>query len=257
MKLPYYNQDPYNSIIIDEINKKPNITNDNCAIIYQGYDSPGKKDSTYVFRKEAENFCDCYALNFKKVTYGFNKCSGRYRRFESVLEFMDSRSKGTQNWIFLCHGGSSWLGIGAKLPGFSTRDARMFIKLIDIIVSKHVAPNVILFSCLTSEDLYGRDEDDVRHGDNSFADCVRDFLCSRSAIYCRVVAHRTRGHATVNPYVDFVEGNGSIVGGVGSLQVPGKNLRSIFKKKLDDRNSDFRFRFPFMTIRAIHEELLL
>jgi hypothetical protein len=114
---------------------------------------------------------------------------------------------------------------------------------------------VILYCCSTGDDGQGLSAPGT--GDGSFADTLRDQLCVATRSMCRVVAHTTVAHATRNPNVLFFEGLGSPVGGVGGL-APVTPKHALWKPwKLALRNNpDFRFRFPSMTVAAIHEELI-
>ena len=82
-------------------------------------------------------------------------------------------------------------------------------------------------------------------------------ICVAGVVHCRVTAHTTVGHATMNPRVVFVDGMGSAQGGVGGYApvAPGSASWVAWKQALRSQKSTLRFRMPYMTPEAIHAEL--
>lgn len=95
-------------------------------------------------------------------------------------------------------------------------------------------------------------------GDGGFADCLRDAMCRAGLVDCRVVAHVTAGHATMNPRKRFFEGLGSPVGGIGGMDVvrPRSALWSRWCRRLRDTDDPLRFQLVEMTVGEIHRALV-
>lgn len=90
-------------------------------------------------------------------------------------------------------------------------------------------------------------------GDGGMADALRDSL-SEKAKLGHLDAHTTTGHTTINPYVRRFaqDGRGPLTGG-HYLVEPDSRLWKKWRTSL--KNTDLRFRYPFMTQDEIHAEL--
>jgi len=156
---------------------------------------------------------------------------------------------------FFCHGLKNSIQLG-----FSVHNLSM---LIDAMESR-VMPDVViaLFCCSAARDLDSEIQDDksvnVISGDGGFADTFRDLLCKKTnAIDCRVVAHVTAGHTTINPWVKYFDGNGSKTGGYGGkwLVEPKSRLWKKWIRVLKNKNSLLRYRYLFYSIARVRMEL--
>lgn len=215
------------------------------------HNAHGKKDVTGAFLPEAERFKGLCDEGSEIVTFDNRKGFAARRR--QVLAAMSER-RDFDTVAFFCHGWEK--GIQA---GFSKTTVKVLAKAILDVCGANDNVIVPLFCCSTGED---PDDDPITAagtGDDSFADRLRDALCQDGAPHCRVMGHTTVAHTTSNPMVLFMDGMGSVHGGVGGYPPvnPGnKALWRAWKKSLRDRkNNTLRLRFPFMGVGDIHEEL--
>jgi hypothetical protein len=143
----------------------------------------------------------------------------------------------------------AWFGHGLPRslpqPWIGLKDVDHFASVF--ASSKVPRQTVVLYACSTGAGGVG--------GDGGFADALRDALCRAGSVNCRVVAHVTAGHATRNPNVRFFDGMGSATGGAGGYYpvAPGSALWKKWVRAL--RETDMRFRFPFLSVAEIHAEL--
>lgn len=212
------------------------------------HNSHGKRDVTGAFAPEASRFMKAVATSGDIVPIDNRKPMSKRRT--QVLTAMEA-AEGTFDGIaFFCHG---WLdGIQC---GFQRRHAPILAKAIWDLTS-HDLVNVPLYCCSTGDDPHDKPLEAAGTGDDSFADRLRDALCAQGAQYCRVMGHTTVAHTTKNPHALFFDGMGSPVGGVGGYPPVGRKPRTLWtawRKAL--RETDLRFRFPFMTVADIHAEL--
>ncbi len=208
------------------------------------YDRPGKKDVTYAFRPECDRFIDTMGGHRNKIFVIDNKKKFADRG-RAVIEGCNEASEDPRTFdcvAFFCHGWRNGMEFG-----FTRRNAKSLAAAIWKATKK---TNVVvpLYLCSTGS---GRN-----HGAISFADTLRDELCKAGAVNCRVMAHSAVKHTTKNPDALFFDGMGSPVGGTGGYPVVavGSTIRRRWVAAL--RNTDLRFRFPFMRLGAIHNELL-
>ncbi len=220
------------------------------------YNSHGKRDVTGAFLPEAKRFAllfdTCHIIQFD------NRAPFAARRREVLGELERARDRNSPNTVaFFCHG---WVdGIQA---GFKRRHCKQLASVIRPLGFGD--PIVPLYCCSTGDDEFDDPQsavgspwhDGCGPGEGSFADKLRDELCADGGIYCRVVAHETVGHTTRNPYVLLFDGMGSSYGGVGGY-MPVAQRSKIWRawKRALRKDPDFRFRFPYMTIEEIHNEL--
>ena len=69
------------------------------------------------------------------------------------------------------------------------------------------------------------------------------------------MAHTTAGPATVNPFIKFFDGQGSKFGGTGASFLIPPGTPRYWKALRKHLQTDFRFRFPFMTVTEVQAEL--
>jgi hypothetical protein len=216
------------------------------------HNTPGKRDVTGAFAPEAEKFLKVHGGG---VVHAFNNQKPMAHRRQQVLEIIKAEGK-DENFdavAFFCHGWST--GIQA---GFMRPHIQALATAIDTATGATRDLGVVLYCCSTGDDPQDQPDEAAGTGDNSFADRLRDALCATGDgnEFCRVTAHSTVAHATQNPYVLFFDGMGSKVGGVGGYFPvgPGSPLWPKWRKKL--RETDLRFRFPFLSVEELHKELL-
>lgn len=209
------------------------------------WNRPGRKDVTHAFEPECIGLLDtkgsgldCKFSIDNKQTYA--------RRKKEVLKCLKIASQWATPFnavAFFCHGWRNGMEFG-----FRRNDTPILAKHI-VAACKDRNVLVYLYTCSTAK---GPD-----HGAISFADSLRDELCKHGSTRCRVMAHTRPGHTTRNPHAMFFDGYGSPIGGTGGVPVVGR--KSVIWKKWRIKLRDdptFRFRFPSMSIGAIHQELL-
>ncbi len=219
------------------------------VILVPTTNSHGKKDVTGAFLPEATSFAQSRLRAGDYVdTFAIDNTKGLPQRRAQAMERLKYLSAaGEFDCVAMfCHG---WRD-GVQ-HGFTR-------KTIQDLAGLPLSSDVVfaLYCCSTGEDQAKRDVEAPGVGDGSFADVLRDALCAAGSPDCRVVAHTTVAHTTRNPHVVFFDGMGSSIGGVGGIAPvgPRHKLWRNWKAALQS-TTDFRFRFPFMSIAQIHAEL--
>lgn len=221
-------------------------------VIRPRYNEEGKKDVTHAFEPESERFIEVNKLDATRLVFDNKKPLPN--RAEYILSSLKAANKVQRFDViaFFCHGWRD--GIQA---GFGTKGAKMQKNLEDLIsvLRLNEDQHIALYCCSTgASDPNISKETASGSGDNSFADKLRDKLCQYSAVECRVVAHTTAAHTTMNPNVIFFDGMGSSIGGAGGY-FPVPPNHELWKKWRLALRTDFRFKFPFMSVGEIHSFL--
>lgn len=252
---------PYGPYIVDGGPGK--IPADEVAILVPKYDT-SKPDATGAFHPESINFSDFWTLDKDKIVYVNNRLPKSCHRPGNVAEELLKQMREVQGrsskpiavWVFFCHGYTHGLQFSIRSPNhpqFDSKYREAYEEFLNII-SEHPSPLLALYACSTGDDPDGDPDSAPGSGDDSFADCVRDDLCKRGAIYSRVFAHTTAGHTSCNPMIKFFDGDGLPSGAEGAKLIaqPGskefRNLRTLLK-------TDFRFKVPFMTQVSVRDLL--
>jgi hypothetical protein len=221
------------------------------------HNSHGKRDVTGAFRPEAKRIAKLF--HGSRVIEFDNRCGFVTRRHEvlGALRTTPSQSGPFDTVIFLCHGWTD--GIQA---GFKRRDAAKLATAIRYAV-RRADVRVPLYCCSTGDDEFDDPfqavaspyHDGCGPGEGSFADKLRDRLCELGAVTCSIMGHTCEGHTTRNRHALRFEGMGSSYGGIGGFRLvaPGSKLWRPWCDAL--KVGDFRFRFPYMTVANVHEEL--
>lgn len=221
--------------------------------------SHGKSDVTGVFQPEAEAFVTYHGLDPDKHIVVLDNNKSRYSLANEVIrEIKDRQPKTT---AFFCHGFTHYIQLGPRSPNHpfaQENDKKLFRKFCKALADAYDAPTLLLYACSTGNDP-DKDEPDTAPGagDGSFADVCRDKMCEYGAVWCRVMAHTTAGPATINPYIKLFDGNGSRFGGTGAAFIVPPGTAKFWKALRRHLQTDdsFRFRFPYMTLANIQEEL--
>ena len=206
-----------------------------------------KADYTGAFLPESNAYAKVHNIPeddvFEIDVHGTNKTQRR----EQVLLAIEDRGQHhdiIKSIAFFCHGLKNQIQLGFNVNN-------LFLLARDM--GKYCDEEVVvpIYACSAARDLdrqIADDQDpDAIGGDGGFADILRDALCSEHMTYCRVMAHVTTGHTTVNPWVRFFDGDGNVDGGEGGYWVvpPKKELWRRWIHWL--RKDNNRFRFPFMS----------
>ena len=191
---------------------------------------PGKKDFTGAFYPEAKKFTD------QVFTVPLDR-TPEYKRDLVVARIRAVRPSSVG---FFCH------GLTRKMElGFDTGTVNELASaLADVGCSK-----VSLYCCSTGG---GKG----LGGDGGFADELRDAMCRHGLITCRVLAHTTSAHTTMNPFKRVFDGLGSSVGGTGGQWVvkPGSELWKVWRRRLKE-DAAFRLSLADKGVGRIHYEL--
>jgi hypothetical protein len=194
----------------------------------------GKRDFTGAFDPEARTFAKLHGGSVIRVPLEGSEIARR----KCVLGHIGIHQP---SWVaFVCHGLTTGIELGFR---------RIHVGELAEALAAARCPRVTLYACSTSGG-------PGLGGDGGFADMLRDAMCRAGLTYCLVDGHVGPGHATQRPHVRRFEGNGSLVGGTGGswIVAPGSGLWKPWVRAL--RDTDLRFRFPRMTVGAIHAELL-
>jgi hypothetical protein len=216
-------------------------------------DTPGKRDCTGAFLPEARLFTRLHSMS-PPACFPNAEGVGFRARGEAVLAALAQR-RDLDVVAFFCHGWRDGLQCGFRL---GTID-----RLADALAVAGTRQLVVaLYACDAARDADDARADDTGAagpgGDGGFADELRDALCRRGLVDCRVDAHVTTAHTTRNPYVRRFEGGGSVTGGQGGawLVRPGSRLWRPWVEALRAPSTrPLRLRFPLMSAAEIHAEL--
>lgn len=207
-------------------------------ILLPDRNSSGKKDFSHAFEPEAVSFAKLLRSNTSERcdVVQIDMSEGKLVRGMRFCQAISARAKPPLDCL-------AWFGHGlaSGLPqvGLGLKDVD---RIASVFASSKVPrQTVVLYACST--------------GGGGFADALRDALCMAGSVNCRVVAHTNAGHCCRNPNVRFFDGMGSAHGGAGGYYpvAPGSALWKRWVKAL--RETDLRFRMPFMEVKEIHEEL--
>ncbi len=252
---------PYGPYISDKIPES--IPPGEVALFVPKYNSK-RHDATGAFHPEAINFCKRWNIPRDNIHYIDNKLPKSVHRpgniadalLDEMEEVQAAAEKPIAIWIFLCHGYTHGIQFSIRSPGhrhFDPEYKKRYDRFLDII-GDHSSPLLIMYACSTSNDPNGEKDTAPGSGDGSWADYVRDDLCKKGAVFCRVFTHATAGPATTNPFIKLIDGEGVAEGGVGGqlLAAPRTtelvNLRALLQ-------TDFRFEVPFLTFSVIQDKI--
>jgi len=221
------------------------------------HNAKNKVDVTAVFKPEAEKFCKFHGLKPADHIVVFDNKKSRYPLANQIIKEIKARKPKVV--AFFCHGFTHYIQAGPRSPKHpyaQDNDKKLFRAFIKALTDAYVAPNLILYACSTGDEP-DKDMADTAPGagDDSFADVCRDKMCENGATFCRVMAHTTAGPATVNPHIKFFDGLGSRFGGTGAAFIVPPGTAKFWKALRAHLQTDFRFRFPFMTVVDIQAEL--
>lgn len=212
------------------------------------HDRPGRRDVSKAFDPACDNFIDVVGDAEATICVFNNRAHFAERRREVLYWLNDAENDVAFPYDtigFFTHGWKNGVEFG-----FTRKTAGQLAAGIWAASGKNPRVVVPLYLCSTGAG--------ANHGAISMADSLRDELCKLGAVHCRVMAHRKLGHTSKNPHAIFMDGMGSPVGGVGGYPVVGARtqLWRRWVRECRSAESTLRFRFPFMTLGAIHRELL-
>jgi hypothetical protein len=225
----------------------------NTLIFAPKHNSRSRSDATGAFQPEARRYMQVRGGG--RIVHIDNRWAMPERADEVLREIVMGPGNGGR-WdtvAFFCHGLSDRIQLG-----FTLRN----VKTLARALAESSSPNVRipLYACSTASTLrrllrLGKGPG----GDGGFADQLRDELCRQGLTGCRVMAHVTSGHCTLNPHARFFDGRGSDVGGQGGEYVvrpPTDSANTLWSMWRAGLKTDLRFHFPHMEIADIHATLL-
>ena len=227
-------------------------------VFYSSKNSKGKKDATAVFIPESQKFATVNSVSASQNCVISVDCTQTKdeRKKDVIREILCAGSivsKPIDAIAFFCHG---WTG-GIQV-GIWKKDIKEFVQALIKSCSKSLI--ITLYACLTAENDVP-DNDWARPGpgtDGGFADLLRDEM-GRQGFVGHVDAHKTAGHASMNPYVVRFECSGIddlVRGGRGGKWlIPRGTFWGVWSQALHDPANTLRYRFPFMSSSQIIYEL--
>jgi hypothetical protein len=193
---------------------------------------PGKRDWSGAFLPEAKRYSEY-------ITATPLDASAKAQR-AWIID--DLRERRPSEVAFFCHGLANKIELG-----FSKAN----VDELALALAEVACDRVALYCCSTGGG-------PGIGGDSGFADSLRDAMCHAGLVHCRVLAHRTSGHCSMNPNKRLFEGRGSPVGGVGGVDIvrPGSELWGVWKRRLRDARDPLRWQLLELGIEGVHRELV-
>lgn len=213
------------------------------AVIFTPDRNTGRKrDYTGAFRPAALAFAKRWKIP-KEDVHAIDVSRRFADRGDEVLAILRNY-RAVDTVAFFCHGLRRQIQLGFKIETVG----ELAEGIADAAQAKGNIVHVSLYACTLASGGVG--------GDGGFADLLRDGLCAEGQIYCRVLGHDRKGHTTWSPYGRVFDGDGSPVGGMGGRWIvgPGSQIWARWRRAL--RETDLKYRFPYMSIREVHEELV-
>lgn len=233
------------------------IIGEKILVMYSNTNTKGKHDATGAFIPEAIAFSKYHKVPIENQLGVKCPRISKAARRRKVLEFIKERgveNDGIEAIAFFCHGWPKGIQFGF--------DREHIPELTDVIRQRCVDEIFIpIYACLTAEnDIRDKKKNnDIGPATNGgFADLLRDSLEKNGIKKGWVDAHKTAGHAGWNPYVvRFLMDSVSEVynNGIGGSWLVGPRSQSWKEWIKYLRESDLRYRFPFMTELEIKMEL--
>jgi len=207
------------------------------------HDTKGKRDATRAFIPEAHRFIDYWESQglSGRVVCVDNRATNPVRRSEMIHAIAGTGQ--LRHLAIFAHGWRTGIQFGFRRNHLAALARHLDAVAVDDSLV------VTLYCCSTAQGAAG--------GDGGFADELRDALCERGLMACRVDAHTNKGHTTRNPYVRRFEGEGSSYGGQGGHPIvrPRGKHWARWKAALRDRDDPLRYRFPQMGTAEVHDWL--
>lgn len=231
----------------------------NPLVFYTSTNSGGKHDATGAFIPEAKTFAKLYSVKSDRIfPVDCTKDNPTRRKyvFDRITPSVDGKL--VDCLAFFCHGWQTGIQFGITMTKIQDLVFRM-----NNTCSKDVT--VVLYACLTADNPNdpndsSENKDPGPGTDGGFADVLRDSLCRSGLVDCRIVAHKTAAHATMNPFALYFDGDGTPTGinedsyeGGKWFVEPGSVLWKKWIQKLHTGN--LRFNFPFMSQEELEATL--
>jgi hypothetical protein len=223
-------------------------------VFYSSKNSKGRKDATGAFIPEALAFAKFHNIPNDQL-FGID-CVTQSKDVRRKLVYDSIHQLGSigdpiDAIAFFGHGWPDGIQFG-----ITRKNITDFSALLRQCCTTNVV--VALYACLTADnDIKGVSVDKPGPGtDGGFADLLRDALSHEGIFGGHVDAHATAGHATMNPFVVRFRCLSSErgIGGNWLVAPQSKNWKK-WNASVHNEKDTLRFRFPFMGVVAIEEEL--
>lgn len=220
-------------------------------IILPVHNAVDKSDVTGAFRPGAVQLAETLRdEGYTVVMKGFDNRQLPPKRREEVEGILWANEP-SDFLAFCCHGYTTGIQTGHSLK--DGMDA--FVEVVSLKTTDE--PVIALYACSTADTRVKVGKKKAPDGDGGFADTLRDQLGVQGFKGGHVDGHDTEGHAFKNPRVRRFYITADAVGEGGDwIVAPGSPLVRAWKRELDFTAAGaLRYRFPRMTIGAIHTEL--
>jgi hypothetical protein len=214
------------------------------AIIFAPLINALGNDASGAFQPEARAFAKLHGVDQSNVHLFDNRAPMAARRAQ-VASWMN-KADGADTFALFCHGCPTGVQAGWEIG--------VIWQMAEAIKAACThAPTVVLYCCSTGADTDADTADEDCNGpggEGGFADALRHELV-KVGVKATIYAHATRGHTTQNPRVrrflpDQAAGGEWVI-------APHSEHWPAWAHAL--RDTDLRFRFPFMTQADIESEL--
>ncbi|MCB2230516.1 hypothetical protein KQH82_07355 [bacterium] len=190
--------------------------------------------------------------NGRNATTQEGDANDQSARRQQILDWLTDYSGPLLRVVsFVCHGYRDGIQLG-----FSIRNAPRRAEtdqLLDLLAQK-CRPDLVIpiYACSTGSS--GRGEEG---GEGGFADYLRDGLCARGIVRCRIDAHTEVADAVACPHVRRFRGHNTTAGAEGGEWIvdPSEELFGDWRRAL--RETDLKYRYPLMSKIAVQAELLM
>lgn len=223
----------------------------NILVIYSSINVT-RRDATGAFIPEARAFAKCHEVPEENVVGIDCKNFKAPQRFTELCMALRDR-RGIQLVALFCHGWSSGMQFGMNKTNIP-----MLVQYMKLSCMKDV--KLILYACSTASTSKKTRSASAPGTDNGYADKLRDEMLKVGFRGGWIDAHLTPGHTTQNPFLVRLyveppfEGGWDVKGGEW-LVSPKSAIWPRWKSCVQNRKSNFRFRFPLYTEDEIHEFL--
>lgn len=217
--------------------------------LYAGYNSVGKNDATGAFIPESihfEKYREKAGDVVDRIAFD-NTIKDKPSRKARFLEKIETAPQAKYDAV-------AYFGHGLRTGLSSASIGNLDVGMVATVLSDKLEKDcrIILYACSTAG-APGSDRNKLE-GDGGFADRLRDVL-SIAGHTGWVDAHTVPGHTTINRMCRrfYMDGESPGTGGTW-LVAPGSSEWKAWGEYLN-ANRDFRYGFPFMTEKQIHDLL--
>lgn len=218
----------------------PTFLGHRTLVLHMSGDRPDLRE----FEAEAKKFCEFHRVPASNIFAVPANTPTASRRAQTIKALQ--KAKSVDRIVFFGHGWKNGIQLG-----WNINNTWELIEEWVRLKQCEVRPiEIVLYACSTAD---GSSDPGDRVGtQGGFADKLRDCLCNRDVIG-HVVAHRTAGHTTRNPFLVRCESKGTESGSTYWLVEPQSDLWHTWIERLG--RTQFRYQAPFLSIDVIRRYL--